>query len=163
MSTKIAKVGSVAAVVVSHDIIDMVEGMMKSLNSIVYVIILCAGLLAFIVLYNLTNINILERIREIATIKVLGFYQKETASYVFRENVILTAISVLVGLPLGKLLLTFIINSLQIDMIFFLPKLTVIDYLLAIIITFVFTLIVNTIMRPKLNKISMTESLKTTE
>lgn len=163
ISTAIAQNDKVATVVVCEDIIEMVDSMMRSMNSIVYVIIICAGLLAFIVLYNLTNINILERIREIATIKVLGFYRKETSQYVFRENVILTAISALIGLPLGKWLLGFVIDNIKIDMVFFLPKTTALDYVIAFVLTFVFTFIVNLAMKKKLNKISMTESLKTVE
>lgn len=162
-AANIGSLDSVAATVVSQDIIETVKNMMKSMNSIVYVVILCAGLLAFIVLYNLTNINILERIREIATIKVLGFYNRETAQYVFRENIILTVISGLVGLPLGKWLLTFVIDNIKIDMMFFVPKITALDFVLAFVITFIFTFIVNLVMRPKLGKISMTESLKTIE
>ena len=137
--------------------------MMKSLDYIIALVVLSAGALAFIVLYNLTNINITERIREIATIKVLVFYPRETSSYVFRENVILTIISALVGLPLGKWLHQFVMEKVQIDMLSFDIHISPLSYLLGIVGTFVFAAIVNLAMRRKLNNISMTESLKSIE
>ena len=152
-----------AAVVVNYDTLDMVDKMMESLNAVIAVVILCAGLLAFIVLYNLTNINITERIREIATIKVLGFNQLETSQYVFRENVFLTAIAALVGIPLGKLLLTFVIDNIVVSMIYFQPRIETINYVEAVILTFVFALIVNLAMQKRLRNVSMTESLKSIE
>lgn len=162
-AVKLNNFDQVAMVMTSKSLADKVETMMKSMNAIVYVIILSAGLLAFIVVYNLTNINILERIREIATIKVLGFYNKETAQYVFRENVILSIISVIVGLPLGRLLTGFVIDNINFDMIFFRPRISSLDYAMAAVATIVFTLLINLSMRPKLAKISMAESLKTNE
>ena len=152
-----------AAVSVNIDTRDNVDQMMKSLNSVVYVVILSAALLAFIVLYNLTNINITERVREIATIKVLGFYQMETSLYVFRENMFLTAIAAVVGIPLGKWLLKFVIDNIVVKMIYFEPKLTNMDIILAVILTFVFALGVNLVMQRRLANISMTESLKSVE
>lgn len=107
---------NVLAVSVIQDMRDRVSTMMQSMDYIVALIIMCAGSLAFIVLYNLTNINITERIREIATIKVLGFYAKETADYVFRENLMLTGMGALVGLLLGKWLHWFIMYNINIDM-----------------------------------------------
>lgn len=163
LATDVAQHDDVAATVVNQDVIDRVEKMMESLNAVVYVVIFCAGLLAFIVLYNLTNINILERIREIATIKVLGFNQSETAQYVFRENVFLTGIAALIGLPMGKWLLDFVMDNIRIKMIFFVTRITTLNYLCAFLLTFVFAFIVNLAMRPRLNKISMTESLKSIE
>ena len=152
-----------AAVSVNIDTEDNVNQMMKSLNSVVYVVILSAALLAFIVLYNLTNINITERVREIATIKVLGFYQTETSLYVFRENMFLTAIAAVVGIPLGKWLLKFVIDNIVIKMIFFEPKLTNMDIGLSVVLTFVFAFGVNLVMQRRLANISMTESLKSVE
>lgn len=151
------------ASVVNQDTIDRVDIMMGSLNAVVVVVILCAGLLAFIVLYNLTNINISERIREVATIKVLGFYDKETQQYVFRENFILTGIAALVGIPLGKWLLDFVISKITVEMVFFVPRITTVGYLMAVAMTFVFALIVNIAMTKRLKNISMTESLKSIE
>ena len=152
-----------AAVTINIDTEDNVNQMMKSLNSVVYVVILSAALLAFIVLYNLTNINITERVREIATIKVLGFYQIETSLYVFRENMFLTAIAAVVGIPLGKWLLKFVIDNIVIKMIFFEPKLTNMDIGLSVVLTFVFAFGVNLVMQRRLANISMTESLKSVE
>lgn len=152
-----------AATSVNADMVNMVDSMMKSLDAVVYVIILCAGLLAFIVLYNLTNINITERIREIATIKVLGFNRSETSSYVFRENIFLTAIGALLGLPLGKLLMDFAISNINVNMVFFVSRVTWQNYLSSFLLTFVFALIVNLAMQPVLRGISMTESLKSIE
>ena len=92
---------------------------LDSMNVIVLVLVFCAGLLAVVVLYNLTNINIAERVREIATIKVLGFYDLETANYIYRENIILSLTGALVGLPLGSVFITFILRSIQMDMVMF--------------------------------------------
>ena len=122
-----------------------------------------AGALAFIVLYNLTNINITERIREIATIKVLGFYAGETAQYVFRENILLTAIAAVVGLPLGKALHTFVLSQVKVDALSFHMYISPLSYILGIVITFVFAFMVSLVMQRKLAKVSMTESLKSIE
>ena len=162
-ATALGKYDDCAATVVNQDMIDRVDSMMKSLNAIVYVVILCAGLLAFIVLYNLTNINIVERIREIATIKVLGFYQLETSQYVFRENIFLTAIAAVVGIPLGKWLLDFVVSNINVNMIFFVSRITWQNYIWAVVMTFIFAFVVNLAMQPRLRKVSMTESLKSIE
>ncbi|NLY86983.1 MAG: FtsX-like permease family protein [Clostridiales bacterium] len=152
-----------AASVVSVDLMDRVAKMMKSLNSVVFVVILCAALLAFIVLYNLTNINITERIREIATIKVLGFNQYEVSQYVFRENMFLIAIAAVVGMPVGKWLLSFVIDNIAVKMIYFEPRLNNMDYVWSVLLTFVFAVVVNLVMQRRLRNISMTESLKSVE
>ena len=152
-----------AAVSVSLDVKDSVSKMMESLNLVVYVVILSAALLAFIVLYNLTNINITERIREIATIKVLGFNRPEVAQYVFRENIFLTAIAALVGIPLGKWLLGFVIDNIVVKMIYFEPRLENKNIALAVLLTFVFSAFVSLVMRRRLSSVSMTESLKSVE
>lgn len=123
----------------------------------------CAGSLAFIVLYNLTNINITERICEIATIKVLGFYAKETADYVFRENPVLTAIGAAAGLWLGKWLHWFVMYNINIDMISFKTTIAPVSYVWSLILTFVFAMLVNGILYFKLEKINMAESLKSIE
>ncbi len=136
---------------------------MQSLDYVVALIIVSAAALAFIVLYNLTNINITERIREIATIKVLGFYPRETSSYVFRENLVLTAIAAIVGIPLGTLLHRFVMDRIQVDLMSFDVHITVLSYILSVAGTFVFAMIVNMTMRHKIDKISMTESLKSVE
>lgn len=154
---------NVASVSVTYDFRDRIDNMMKNLNYIIALVVICAALLAFIVLYNLTNINITERIREIATIKVLGFYPKETSAYVFRENIILTAISAIVGLPLGKALHAFVMSQVKINLLSFDIHIEPVSYLLAVAATFLFALIVNFALYFKLNNISMTESLKSIE
>lgn len=162
-STALMNARNVAAVSVTSDFRDRIDNMMKSMDYIMLVIVACAGILAFIVLYNLTNINITERIREIATIKVLGFYASETAQYVFRENVLLTAVAAIVGIPLGKALHAFVMSKVKIDMISFDVHIAPLSYALGIVLTFVFAFIVNLAMRRKLAKVSMTESLKSIE
>ncbi len=162
-SAKILEQQYVAAVSVNNDFRKQVNNMMSSLDYVIALVIVSAGVLAFIVLYNLTNINITERIREIATIKVLGFYPRETSSYVFRENFFLTAISAVVGLGLGKWLHAFIMDQIRIDMMSFNVRIAPLSFILAVILTFVFAILVNLAMYYKLDKISMTESLKSIE
>ena len=153
----------VANVTINADTRDRINTMMSSLNYIVLLIIICAGSLAFIVLYNLTNINITERIREIATIKVLGFNAIESATYVFRENLILTAIGAIVGLGLGKLLHAFVMAQIKIDLMYFDIRIAGFSYLYSIVLTFIFTIIVAVFMYFKLQKINMAEALKSVE
>ncbi len=139
------------------------NNMISSINYVVLLVIVLAAALAFVVLYNLTNINITERIREIATIKVLGFYSWETASYVFRENFILTGIGALLGLGLGKLLHMFIMECINVEAVYFESRVTLTSYILSVVLTFVFAIAVNLLMYFKLNKINMAESLKSVE
>ena len=155
----VSDIGDVLSVSVTQDMRDRISTMMQSMDYIVALIILCAGCLAFIVLYNLTNINITERIREIATIKVLGFYARETADYVFRENLMLTGLGAVVGLLLGKLLHWFIMYNINIDMISFKTYISPLSYGLSLLLTYVFAVFVNGIMFFKLEKINMAESL----
>ncbi len=154
---------NVLAVSVTVDMRQRIATMMESMDYIVFLIIACAGCLAFIVLYNLTNINITERIREIATIKVLGFYARETADYVFRENLVLTAMGAVVGLILGKGLHSFVMYEINIDMISFKTMVAPLSYLWSLLLTFVFAMLVNGVMYFKLEKINMAESLKSIE
>ncbi len=145
---------------------EQLEGIIStldSLNIIVFVVVLCAAMLAMVVLYNLTNINISERIREIATIKVLGFYDLETASYIYRENIFLTVAGALAGLPLGTLFISFIIDALQMEIIMFPKYVTIMSYLIGFALTVVFSLFVNFIMFFRMKKVSMVESLKSIE
>ena len=159
----IAEDENVASVNITADMKERVEAMIANLDYIIVLVIGCAAALAFIVLYNLTNINITERIREIATIKVLGFYPGETAAYVFRENMVLTAIGALVGVPLGIWLHGFVMHSIDIDGVSFQDRIAPISYLFSIVLTFLFALIVNGFMYFKLQKIDMAESLKSIE
>ena len=163
LSAEIMEMYEVAAVTINQDSIDRLNVMMSSLDYIVGLAILCAAALAFIVLYNLTNINITERVREIATIKVLGFYKKETSSYVFRENMMLTVIGALVGLVLGKILHIFIMDCIKVDMVSFDVKISGISCVYAVILTYLFASCVNLLMRKKIDRISMTESLKSVD
>lgn len=121
------------------------------------------GALAFIVLYNLTNININERIREIATIKVLGFYPSETASYVFRENNTLVFLGMLLGLPLGKWLHAYVISQIKVDMIAFDVRIAPMSVAYSMLLTVLFAAIVDFVMYFRLRRISMAESLKSIE
>ena len=163
VSEELMDASHVSAVSVTAEFRNRVDNMMVSLNYIVALVVMCAGALAFIVLYNLTNINITERIREIATIKVLGFYPRETSAYVFRENVVLTIISALVGLPLGTALHAFVMSQVQIDLMTFDIHIEPLSYAFGLVGTFAFAMIVNFVMYFKINKISMTESLKSIE
>ena len=147
--------------------INFIAGMSKSfkdtigsLNYVVLVLIFSAGALAFVVLYNLTNINISERIREIATIKVLGFYDEEVSKYVYRENVILTIIGTAVGLVLGVFLHKFIILTGETEFIMFGREIRFVSFVYSAILTIFFSLLVNFVMYFKLKKIDMVESLK---
>lgn len=162
-SAELMKNDGVLNVTVNADIRSRVDNMMKSLDSIVWLVIGCAGALAFIVLFNLSNINITERVREIATIKVLGFYPAETRSYVFRENLILTALGTVFGIPLGIWLHSFVISSIKIDMVTFDSILKPLSYLLAVVMTFVFALAVELVMKRRIDGINMAESLKSAE
>lgn len=163
MTADLMKEDEIASASVSSDAKNRFSSMIESLDLLVVVITACAGFLAFIVLYNLTNINITERIREIATIKVLGFYKKETASYVFRENLILTAFGAVAGLGLGKLFHAFVMTQVQVDQVSFDVRILPRSYLFSIILTFVFALVINLFMTGKLEKVSMTESLKSVD
>lgn len=136
---------------------------MGSLTIVVWVLITSAAILAFIVLYNLTNINISERIRELSTIKVLGFYDKEVTAYVYRENNILTVIGILVGCVGGKLLHGFVLQTAEVDMLMFSPTIHWQSYVYSAILTFFFSMVVMGLMHRKLRKVDMIEALKSTE
>lgn len=137
--------------------------MMSSLIYIVILVIVCAGALAFIVIYNLTNISITERLREIATVKVLGFYPSEAANYVLRENVLLSFVGAAVGMPLGVLLTNFIIGQIKVDMVTFVTRIAPVSFLISFALTIFFSLAVDAYMVGKLNKIDMAAALKAAE
>ena len=153
----------VSAVSVSVDLLDRVDSMMRSMNIIVLLVIICAASLAFVVLYNLTSININERIREIATIKVLGFYKNEAASYVFKENILMTIMGAAIGLVLGKYLHAFVMSQIVVDLITFSNRVEPISYVYSFALTILFTIFVNAFMGRKLDQVSMTESLKSVD
>ena len=135
----------------------------KNLNYVVLIMIISAGALAFVVLYNLTNVNISERIREIATIKVLGFYDKEVSAYIYRENIILTIIGTVVGLGLGTILHKFIMVTVEIQSMMFGRVIDVSSYFIATVLTIVLSLFVNLAMFYKLRNVKMVESLKSVD
>ena len=140
-----------------------VDDMLQSLDIVIVVLIISAGMLAFVVLYNLNNINITERKRELATLKVLGFYDKEVTEYVYRENILLTMIGSVFGMLLGKILHRFIIVTVEIDSVMFGRNINTISFVYAFLLTVVFSLFVNGVMYFKLKKINMVESLKSVE
>ena len=140
-----------------------VDHMLESLDIVIVVLIISAGMLAFVVLYNLNNINITERKRELATLKVLGFYDKEVSSYVYRENILLTLIGALAGLLIGKILHRFIVETVEIDSVMFGRNIDPPSFLYAFLLTVAFSLFVNGVMYFKLKKINMVESLKSVE
>ena len=159
----ITELDTVLNVSISQDLADMIGSMMDALDLVIILIVVSAGLLAVTVLYNLININIKERIREIATIKVLGFRSSETGSYVFKENLILTVVGSGLGLGLGWLLLTFVISQIKIDTVCFNAVIEPASYFLAVALTLVSALVVDFIFYFKLDKINMAEALKSVE
>ena len=163
LSADISGEDQVLNVSVSEDLAGMVNGMITALDMVVWVVVLCAGLLAAIVLYNLTNININERIREIATIKVLGFRADETAMYVFKENLALTGIGTVFGLGLGYLLLAFVMSNIKIDLVWFKTIVAPASYLWSALLTMMSAIIVDVIFYFKLDQINMAEALKSVE
>ena len=153
----------VSRISLNQDMRDTVDRSFASLSIVVLLIILCAGALAFIVLFNLININIGERIREIATIKVLGFYAGESAAYVFREVNLLTALGALLGLPFGKLLHAFVMAQIHTDGMCFDVRIAAMSYGYSLALTALFALLVRLAMSIKLKRINMSESLKSVE
>lgn len=153
----------VSTIMINSDVISLMDDMLKSLNYVVVVLIVSAGLLAFVVLYNLANVNINERIRELATIKVLGFYDKEVYSYITKETVILTIIGIILGLFAGYFLNSFIIKTCEINMLRFSSEILPQSYIYSAAITLIFTAIVNFVTYFALKKIDMIESLKSVE
>lgn len=163
VSAALMKEQDVTNVSVNQDIRQNVADMMFSLNYVVFLVIGCAAALAFIVIYNLNNINITERIREIATVKVLGFYREETRSYIFRENVVLTLLGSLLGLVLGHYLHAFIMSEINLDAISFDVNVRVSSYVYSVIGTLLFNWLVNLFMSKKLENVHMAESLKSVD
>lgn len=142
---------------------ETLEQSMASVDLMVLMLVFCSGALAFITLYNLTNINIMERIREVATVKVLGFTPHETAQYILNENLMLSLLGALCGLVLGKLLHRFVMESLTVDYMTYDIRIATLSFVLSFVITFVFALLTNLFMRGKLEKVNMAESLKSVE
>lgn len=163
LSEILLKNAKVSSVTLSSYLITIMDDTLSAMNIVVYILIISAGLLAFIVLYNLANVNISERIRELATIKVLGFYDKEVYNYVTREIVLLTIIGIIVGLLFGYILNSFILGTCEIEILRFKRVIKLQSYIFASIITIIFTYIVNFITYFSLKKVDMIESLKSVE
>lgn len=163
VAADITEVDEVLNVTISEDVASLVGRMMEALDMVVVVVVFSAGLLAAIVLYNLTNININERVREIATIKVLGFNARETAAYVFKENLTLTIVGAFFGLGLGELLLYFVMAQVKIDLVWFNTIIEPRSYVFSFALTVLAAFIVNFIFYFKLDRINMAEALKSVE
>ena len=163
LANTLTEYDGVLALSFSRTAMESFSDTVENLNYVIILIIVCAAALAFVVLYNLTNINITERIREIATIKVLGFYDSEVSAYVFRENIILSIMGAGVGLLLGKALHAFVLGAIQTDDIMFGRDMPLWVYIVAFAMTIIFAMLVNGIMFFRLKKISMVESLKSVE
>ena len=163
LAAAITDIPDVMNVSVSEDLADMVRGMMDALDLVIIVVVFCAGLLAVTVLYNLTNININERVREIATIKVLGFNAGETGAYVFKENMTLTVVGSILGRFLGRMLLMFVMTQIKIDMVWFKAIILPPSYVWSAVLTLLSAVAVDFIFYFKLQKINMAEALKSVE
>ena len=163
IGAEIAELDGVMNITVSDDFAGMVKNMMDALDLVVWVVVFCAGILGAVVLYNLTNININERIREIATIKVLGFNSMETAMYVFKENLSLSVMGAVFGLGLGKVLLDFVVSQVKIDFVWFQTRALPLSYVLSVVLTILTAIIVDFVFYFRLEKINMAEALKSVE
>ena len=163
MSTQLLSDSRMYTVRTIGSIYDSVWDSLSILNYVVLVLILGSGMLTFVVMLNLTNINIGERMRELATLRVLGFYDKEMYAYIFRENNALSVIGAFVGLVFGKIMHLFVIRTCEVDMVMFVRSAKPLSYVYAFALTIAFSLIVNLLMRPKVRAIDMVESLKSAE
>lgn len=163
LSKEMMKNPKIATINSTTSISDKFKKTMDSVDSVILVLIASAAALAYVVMYNLTNINISERMRELATIKVLGFYDKEVAGYVYRENIILSIIGTLAGLILGVFLHKYVITTAETDMVMFSREIKTMSFIYSSILTIVFSSLVNVVMYKKLKKINMVESLKSAE
>lgn len=163
LTAYLSKQDGVISVTANEDMITRMDSTMKSISYIVVLVVVCASSLAFVVIYNLTNINIAERVREIATIKVLGFTSRETSAYVFREIVVLTASGAVLGIPLGILLHRFVMSQIKIDLVCFENRINLTSFVISLALTLLFALIINIFMIKKLEKIDMAQSLKSVE
>ena len=163
LSEKLLKNEYIASVSTAKSLRGNFENMLEGLDIIILVIIISAGGLAFVVLYNLNNINICERVRELATLKVLGFYDMDVSAYIFRENVVLTIVGILTGCVGGNLLHEFVMDTIEVDMVMFGRNIELPSYIFATLITLTFAILINLTMHFKLKKIDMTTSLKSVD
>ena len=163
LANELNEIPGVASISFTSSTRHVFDDTMDSFAYVSLILIISAGALAFVVLYNLSSVNISERRRELATIKVLGFYDKEVYQYINRENTILTLIGILLGLGIGNILTMYIIKTCEIDMLMFDPTIAPLSYLYAVLITAAFAILVNIILYFSLKKIDMIESLKSVE
>ena len=163
LESQLVSLDGVSSLTLLSDTADTFSSSMESVDYAVILIIFCAAALAFVVLMNLTNINITERLRELATLKVLGFYNREVSAYIYRENAILPVFGVLAGMVLGKFLHQWLILTVEVDMVMFDRVLDLSSYLWAAVLTVVFSLAVNLTARRKLRDLDMVEALKSVE
>ncbi len=163
LERELVSLDGVTALPRMEDSRDTYGSSLESVDYAVVLIIVCAAALAFVVLYNLTNINITERMRELATLKVLGFYDRELSAYIYRENVVLTVFGVAMGMVMGKLLHQWLILTVEIDLLMFGRELSLGSYAYAVVLTVIFSLLVNLAAHRSLKKLDMVESLKTVE
>ncbi|MBQ9012396.1 MAG: FtsX-like permease family protein [Bacilli bacterium] len=163
VSKNILKNDGVMSIISVNSTMKTVDNMLKSLNSVVFILIILSGALSFVVLYNLSYINISERKREIATLKVLGFTDKEVDNYIIKETTILTILGILLGLLFGIILTNLIIDTVEIEMVRFLHKINLISYIKVAFLVMLFNIIVSFIIHKHLRKIDMIESLKSVE
>lgn len=160
---RLLKTEGISGVTLTSDKKASMDNSVSCLNYIIFLIILFAGALAFVVIYNLTNINLSERSREVATVKVLGFRPRETNDYVLRENLLLSVLAALIGLPLGAALHRFVLYMIDVDGLSFPVRIEAQSYLYAFLLTVLFASVVNLYMRRRVDRINMAESLKTVE
>jgi len=163
VSSRLIPLAGVSSVTRTMTLRESIARGLEGVDYAVIVVVISAAALAFVVLYNLTNINITERLRELATLKVLGFYEGELSAYVYRENIFLTIFGVLLGLVMGKFLHQWLVLTVEIDMAMFGRTAKPMSYLLAVVLTILFSVLVNLVARLRLRKIDMVESLKTVE
>ncbi len=163
LSNELLAVAGVEVVSYYDEIIETYRTMLRTVNAVVWVLIIAAALLAFVVLYNLTNINITERMREIATLKVLGFTPRETNGYIFRETILLTIIGALVGCVLGIGMESFVVVTAEVDEMMFGRDIHLVSFVIAFVLTIAFSFVVSLAMRPKIRAINMVESLKSVD
>ena len=163
VGNEILKFPAALSISYTSSLADQLDRMLSTLGTVIVVLIVSAGMLAFVVLYNLNNINITERQRELATLKVLGFYDKEVSQYVFRENVLLTIMGVIAGAAFGILLHRYVITTVEVDAVMFGRNIKPLSFLYSTLFTCGFSAFVNMVMHFKLKKIDMVESLKSVE
>jgi putative ABC transport system permease protein len=159
----LSRIGSVLSIVNIDSARKSFEETINSINIIILVMLIAAGALAFVVVYNLTNINISERTREIATIKVLGFKHSETNMYIFRENFVMGAVGIVLGGVIGYFLAQFMLRTVEVDMVKFVKDIEATSYLYAVLLTAFYIVMVNLMMTKRMKNISMVESLKAIE